>query len=127
MKNLITGLALMLITTSAGADTLSALMSSWVDNFNKTLPAMADEFTRVDSATVKGRVVEYRYTVVGLSAADIGSFEPVLSGMRDALCNEPDVLAVAGLGFDILYIYRDQHGKLLGRVRINCKICGGCD
>jgi len=90
-------------------------------------PTMVDENLRLDRIYVApGRVLEYDYTLLGVSAADDPGFGARLQQTtRASLVQEfcTDLTIVADLGGSVRWRYADSSGQLLHAIEVSKKDC----
>jgi hypothetical protein len=125
MKKLIVILVL-LVSATAGADTLSDLVAKAIKENASEMPQMIDEDLRWDNIEVDGRVVRYYFTFVSLDAKDVQDIKPLLNEFKKAACAAEGVRGILDMGFFPECFYSDMHGVPLGDFKISCDICGGC-
>ena len=98
---------------------------------NKQGPKMVDEVTRLDSISIApGRVVQYNYTLVGVSgaeveraAANIELEANVRHTVVSNFCKSPDMRFIRDRDGSVSYRYLARNGALIGTIKASKSDC----
>ncbi|MHA1543582.1 MAG: hypothetical protein ACTSU8_00420 [Alphaproteobacteria bacterium] len=113
---------------SAGAAEVStAELKAAIIEANVTLPKMVDEETRLDRIEAGANEAVYFYTMVNwnydqLDWDVVADF--VFQNSATNYCTGADMVGFREANIDMLYIYYDKNGEMVGTVKVPHTVCG---
>lgn len=116
-------ISLSLLATTAYADLASNLKKA-ADAVNQNVPTMLDSDTRLDKATTGNKQLNYYYTLVNYSAAelDAGKFkDAMMSSLVQTSCSQLKPFFSQGVAVE--YHYNDKNGKKFTSIALTSKDC----
>lgn len=98
-----------------------------VEETNKTVPRMADKATRLDKMYLSGYDlidVNWAYTIIDYdSPMRSYDFGKINTDMISRICSTEDYKFDFDSGISFNYVYHDNNGNEINRVRVDKKIC----
>lgn len=96
---------------------IESTMKAAAAEINKSCPSMLDEQTRFDNVEVKdGKVFQYNYTLVNLTAADIdleAAKKELEVNLVNSVKNDAELKIYRDNNTSLKYNYKDKDGKFL--------------
>ena len=98
-----------------------------IEEINKTTPTMLDKVTRLDKTYLSGYDLmdfNYKYTIIDYdSPARSYSFDKFNKDMISRMCATENYKFIFEGGVSYNYVYHDNSGSEINRVRVDKKIC----
>lgn len=94
--------------------------------YNKKLPIMVDEITRLTRVTVSGKEITYKNKVITVQVKDLNvrTFHKKINKvMIQKFKSDPNTVKFLNRGVVYIYEYRDKHSKMITSIRIDKKAC----
>lgn len=111
---------------SESQEAVRALLE-FVEETNKTTPSMLDKSTRLDKVYLSGydlMDMNWRYTIIDYdSPMRSYNFDKINADMISRICSIEDYKFIFEGGVSYNYVYHDNSGSEINRVRVDKKIC----
>jgi hypothetical protein len=112
------GAAEMLAAGVLGEVDVSAPLTRLAEEENRSVPRMLDGATRLDRASVEGKVLTYAHTVTA-GGERFRADAPLEQRLAEETCVDEGLAALVGAGAIVRYDYRNGAGTSLGGVTID--------